>query len=83
MEERRLGVWDHADWKAALDWPSPISQVDRLRRATKLGEPLGPDAFLAELEVKAGRRLRVGTQGRPPAQKLLVVATAQQALFAK
>jgi hypothetical protein len=57
--------------------------VDRMRRATNVGEPLGSDEFVRDLEAKAGRRLRVWTQGRPPAKKLVAVAAGQQPLFGK
>jgi hypothetical protein len=39
-----------------------------MRRATKLGEPPGSEDFLADLEAKAGRRLRMYAQGRPSAK---------------
>ena len=70
MEEARLGVWSYADWKATLLAAEPPEELDRMRRATKLGEPLGSDEFVRDLEGKAGRRLRVWTQGRPPAKKV-------------
>jgi putative transposase len=79
MEDARLGVWDHAAWKEALAWETPQAGLDQVRRATRLGEPLGSDSFLNELETRAGRRLRVRAQGRPVAEKS--VAVAQQSLF--
>jgi len=54
-----------------------------MRRATNVGEPLGSDEFVRDLEAKAGRRLRVWTQGRPPAKKVVAVAAGQQPLFGK
>jgi putative transposase len=83
MEEARLGVWNYADWKATLLAAEPTEDVDRMRRATNVGEPLGSDEFVRDLEAKAGRRLRVWTQGRPPAKKLVAVAAGQQPLFGK
>jgi len=82
MEEARQGVWDHADWKAALAWTTPQTEMDPVRRATRLGEPLGSDSFLKQLEAKAGRRLRVHAQGRPAVEKSGVVGAGQQSLFA-
>jgi putative transposase len=80
MEERRLGIWNHDDWKACLGRETPRDQVDWMRRATRLGEPLGSTEFINELEAVAGRRLRVGSPGRPPA-KQIAAAVAQPSLF--
>jgi putative transposase len=38
----------------------------KLRRAEKIGRPLGDDAFLARLERDAGRILKPAKRGRPP-----------------
>ena len=83
MEEARLGVWNYADWKATLLAAEPTEDVDRMRRATNLGEPLGSEEFVRDLEAKAGRRLRVWALGRPPAKKLAATVAGQQALFGK
>jgi putative transposase len=80
MEEARLGVWSYADWKATLLAAEPTEELDRMRRATQLGEPLGSDEFVRDLEAKAGRRLRVWALGRPPAKKV-AAAAGQQSLF--
>jgi putative transposase len=40
-------------------------EADRIRRATRVGEPLGSSRFLMELEQQAGRELRVRARGRP------------------
>ena len=73
MEEARLGAWNHADWKASLAAGSPEAlDVEQLRRATKLGEPLGSEAFVTQLEAMAGRRLRVQAPGRPARTKMAV-----------
>ena len=81
MDKGRLGGWNHADWKKALSWTTPKADVERMRRATRLGEPLGSDSFVQELEARAGRRLRVGAQGRPPAAKAGAAGAAQQSLL--
>lgn len=74
MKEARLGDWDHTDWKRRLAREQPAKDVERIRRATKLGEPLGSDAFVGKLERIAGRRLRVWAQGRPKAKKAAELA---------
>ena len=66
LKEARLGDWDYADWNARLAGEQPPQELDRIRRSTKLGAPLGGDAFVEKLEQMAGRRLRVWPQGRPP-----------------
>jgi len=66
MEEARLGAWDPAGWKASLASDHAAGQADLVRRATRLGEPLGSEDFVKRLERKAGRRLRVFPKGRPP-----------------
>jgi len=81
MEEARLGVWSYADWKAILLTAESPEEVDGMRRATKLGEPLGSDEFVRDLEAKAGRRLRVWAPGRPPAKKVAAAAAGQQSLL--
>jgi putative transposase len=65
MQRARLGVWSHAEWNACLALTPPPAELNRMRRATKQGEPLGSDAFVQEMEAKAGRRLRVLAPGRP------------------
>jgi putative transposase len=65
MEQARLGAWSHTDWKESLAQATPQEEVARVRRATKLGEPLGSDSFVQALEAQAGRRLRVLARGRP------------------
>ena len=80
MEEMRLG-WNHQDWKEALGWAVADNQVEQIRRATRVGEPLGSGAFVSELEAVAGRRLRVWTQGRPSTGKVTSNAVGQLDLF--
>ena len=65
MAEARLGTWNYADWRARLLAAGSPEDLDRVRRCTRLGEPLGSDEFVADLEAKAGRRLRVLGRGRP------------------
>jgi putative transposase len=79
-QERRLGGWNHSDWKVALGWAASGDQVEQIRRATRLGEPLGSGAFVRESEAKAGRRLRVWARGRPPLEKTSA-AVGQASLF--
>ena len=55
-------------------------QAVSLRRGTRLGEPLGEEAFIARLERQAGRRLRVWRPGRPQ-RAASELAVAQGLLF--
>jgi len=73
MEEARLGKWNYADWKTRLIEASRPAELDRVRQATKHGEPLGSEAFVRDLEAKVGRRLRVLPQGRPSAKMVAAV----------
>ena len=50
MERARLGTWLHEDWKAALTTNPPDDELGEIRRATQLGEPLGSDGFVSQLE---------------------------------
>lgn len=70
IEDVRIGMWSYADWKEVLCAAGSTEEQDRLRRATQLGEPLGSDDFVNELEARAGRRLRVGARGRPSGEKV-------------
>lgn len=81
MEDTRLGAWSYTDWTASLLVAGPNGELDRMRRATKLGEPLGSDEFIKDLEAKAGRRLRVWAQGRPPTEGVTATAAGQRSLF--
>ncbi|HEY2842081.1 MAG TPA: transposase [Bryobacteraceae bacterium] len=83
MEDARLGAWSYTDWKATLLAADPSEESDRVRRATRLGEPLGSDEFVQDLEAKAGRRLRVGSRGRPFKKTVPGAAAGQQSLFGK
>jgi putative transposase len=68
--------WDHAEWKEILGARSLGGGEDAIRRATLTGEPLGPRHFVAELERRTGRRLRVLDRGRP--KKPAEIADGQQ-----
>lgn len=81
MEEARLGEWNGADWLGSLTAVESAEESDLVRRATRVGEPLGSEAFVKGLEAKAGRRLTVRTPGRPPVQETNVIA-GQMSLFA-
>jgi putative transposase len=81
MADTRLGAWSYGDWKASLLVASRPEELDRIRRANKLGEPLGSDEFIRDLEAKAGRRLRVWAQGRPPREQVTPTAAGQRSLF--
>jgi putative transposase len=82
MEGIRLGAWSYADWKTTLLASEPPEELDRVRRATRLGEPLGSEEFVRILEAKAGRRLRVWAQGRP-FKKNVTAAADRQTLLGK
>jgi putative transposase len=57
------------DWSSAARSASPQTLPDEdaqlIRRATRLGEPLGSKNFLSDLEQHAGRSLLVAARGRP------------------
>jgi len=78
------GGWDYCDWKNELEASATDGVADGLlRRATYTGEPLGSLEFVAELERRAGRRLRVLKNGRPKKQlEGSGDAAAQDLLFA-
>ena len=73
----QAGGWDCTDWLARLSSSQMEDEDAPLRRATLRGEPLGSAQFVAALEQRAGRRLRVFARGRPrkptppPISKLL------------
>ncbi len=50
MKEARLGEWNHGEWKQGLAGAQPVEELERIRRATRLGEPLGGEAFVGRLE---------------------------------
>jgi len=61
--------WRHEDWRASLTMEQREEQLEQIRRATRLGEPLGSEAFVRRLEKLADRRLRVWKPGRPKTEK--------------
>jgi putative transposase len=59
-----LGGWDDDAWRQLLR-DGDVEFSDTLRRSTHTGAPLGDRGFVEELERRWGRRLRVGSRGRP------------------
>ena len=74
MKAARLGTWQHADWKASLAIEPPPHEFQQIRKAIKLGEPLGSETFVKTLEQSVGRRLRILPQGRPKLRHSLALA---------
>jgi putative transposase len=70
-----FGQWDYGEWKELL-LEGGGDMDEAIRRATRTGEPLGPRDFVAGLERKAGRRLRVLERGRP---KLVAQSSEERA----
>jgi len=58
-----------ADWRAYLQNGSSETALERLRRHTRTGRPLGDDNFLDHAELTTGRELRPGRPGRKPGQR--------------
>lgn len=63
----RLGDWDFAEWREILGSVQPEEDRAAVKLATLRGEPLGSIDFVADLEQRVGRRLRVLARGRPRA----------------
>ena len=57
--------WDYTGWKECLEPGLTVGELAAIRRATRVGEPLGSAEFLGNLERLAGKRLRVLARGRP------------------
>ena len=57
------------DWYALLADDAPVTELETLRRHSRVGRPLGSNAFVCELEHQAGRRLRPCKAGRKPKGK--------------
>ncbi len=51
------------EWKRRLEMTEDVRDVQRLRRATYAGSPLGSEGFVAEMEARFGRQWR--KPGRP------------------
>jgi putative transposase len=61
----QFGRWDYGEWKELLSEGGAGEVEEAIRRATRTGEPLGSRDFVAGLERRAGKRLRVLERGRP------------------
>jgi len=61
--------WPPEPWRNILRAPGDEHEVERLRRHTLNGRPLGSDRFIAKLEAKSNRRLRPNPVGRPRKKK--------------
>lgn len=59
----------HGDWSRTGTECLSDAEADRMRRATRVGEPLGSRAFVMDLERQAGRVLVVMERGRPAKRK--------------
>jgi putative transposase len=57
--------WSYGEWREILAAGGAEGEEEAVRRATRTGEPLGSRRFVAELERRSGRRLRVLERGRP------------------
>jgi hypothetical protein len=79
-----FGGWNPAGWRQTLAARLAAEDEDTVRRATRTGEPMGSRRFLAELEHRTGKRLRVGPRGRPKSKALQSddLAATQGNLFA-
>lgn len=56
-------------WKRFIDMPEEESFLQRIRKDTINGRPLGSSTFIEKLEEKLGRRLHMLPIGRPKATK--------------
>lgn len=54
------------DWKVFLSEAGSSTELEALRRHSRVGRPLGTDSFVRSLERLAGRRLRPRKVGRKP-----------------
>ncbi len=60
-----FGQWNYEEWAEILEAGSPDGECESVRRATMAGEPFGSRDFVAELERRVGKNLRVRERGRP------------------
>jgi len=67
--ERSPLVDSITDWQAYLQNSSSEAALERLRRHTRTGRPLGDDNFLDCAELATGRELRPGRPGRRPGRR--------------
>jgi putative transposase len=56
------------DYRQYLDERSNREEIERIRRSTRTGRPLGDPDFVGKLEVKLGRILRPGKRGPKPGE---------------
>jgi len=63
--------WSPVRWRRMLLTGLDEDLVERLRRQTLCGRPLGADAFVEEIERRLGRRLRLRPAGRPRKKRKL------------
>ena len=73
--------WNAPEWQEILLGPLAEEEASKMRDATLKGEPLGSPDFVAGLEAKAGRRLRVMARGRPRRTAGASALVEQSALF--
>lgn len=66
-----LGIigMSHSSWKEYIDSPEEESLLQRIRKCTFTGRPLGATAFIEMLEIKLNRKLCAPSMGRPPKYK--------------
>ena len=69
--EENFGFWDHAHWKVCLASAIPEADCDAVRYATRTGEPLGADEFVARLELESGQKSASPGKGAPQSKMRL------------
>ena len=70
VEDRSWGELGlEAEWRQRLAAAAGGGQEQELRRCTYAGTPCGPEAFVAELEQRTGRRLHPKPPGPEPGYK--------------
>ena len=60
-----LREWPAKTWRDMLRTDLDEIQTEQMRRSTRLGRPLGSDAFVARIEKLIGRAVRSRAAGRP------------------
>ena len=55
----------HREWKKFIDQDDNASEVERIKRHTMIGLPVGEESFVRKLENKFDRVLRIIPRGRP------------------
>ena len=56
-------------WREFLEEPDREDILDGLRRRTAVGRPWGSQEFVAQLEARLGRQLKLKPVGRPPGRR--------------